>query len=124
MNGLTIGRADARDAEEIYALYHSLVDAPYGTWNEEYPSRAQVEEDLAHSQVFVMRDSEGRIVSAIVHEESDEFTDLAPWYPDVTHWAQFGRLGVAKDMQGRGLARQMLAYAMEQVKAQLAHLEK
>lgn len=30
MNGLTIGRADARDAEEIYALYHSLVDAPYG----------------------------------------------------------------------------------------------
>lgn len=113
----SIERAHADDAEEIFALYHSLVDMPYGTWNEEYPSRELVDEDLKESEVFVMRCG-GRIVSAIVNENTHEFDDMAPWYPDVSHWAQFGRLGVAKDMQGRGIARRMLAYAMEQAKGE------
>lgn len=115
-DGLYIERARAQDADEIYALYRSLIDMPYGTWNEEYPSRELVEEDLAQSEVFVMRDGQGRIVAAMVNEESDEFDALAPWYTDVGHWAQFGRLGVAKDMQGHGIARRMLAHAMECVK--------
>lgn len=114
---LTIVRAEKADGDEIYALYHSLKDSPYGTWNDEYPSRELVEEDLANSDVFVMKTKQGRIVSAIVNEQSDEFDGLGDWYPDVKRWAQFGRLGVAKDMQGRGVARRMLAYAMEQAKA-------
>lgn len=118
MEELTIGRAHSGDADEIYALYRSLIGEPYGTWNEEYPSRELVGEDLAQGDVFVMRDGRGRIVSAIVNEETDEFDDMGAWYPDVTRWAQFGRLGVAKDMQGRGIARRMLAHAMEAVKAQ------
>lgn len=119
MEPFVIGRAAPQDADAIYALYRSLIDAPYGTWNEEYPSRELVEEDLAHSQVFVMRDGGGRIVAVIVNEaDTEEFEPLAPWYPDVTRWAQFGRLGVASDVQGRGIARQMLAYAMEQTRAQ------
>lgn len=113
---LYIERAKAQDADEIYALYRSLIDMPYGTWSEDYPSRELVEEDLARSEVFVMRDGQGRIVSAIVVEESDEFEPMAHWYEDVRHWGQLGRLGVAKDMQGRGIARQMIAYAMEQLR--------
>lgn len=112
-----IERAKAEDAEAIFALYHSLVDMPYGTWNEEYPSRELVEEDLREAEVFVMRCG-GRIVSAIVNENTHEFDDMAEWYPDAARWAQFGRLGVAKDMQGRSIARRMLAYAMEQAKAE------
>ncbi|MDO5377164.1 MAG: GNAT family N-acetyltransferase [Clostridia bacterium] len=110
-----IERATAADAQEIYALYHSLVDMPYGTWNEEYPSRDLVDEDLKEAEVFVMRCG-GRIVSAIVNENTHEFDELAAWYPDVARWAQFGRLGVAKDMQGRGIARKMLAHAMEKAR--------
>lgn len=115
---LRIERADLADAEEIYALYHALIDAPYGTWNEEYPNRELVEEDLTCQQVYVMRAQDGRIVSAIVIEESDEFEGMAPWYPDVSRWIQFGRLGVAADMQGRGIAAKMLAYAMDRAAEQ------
>ena len=118
MEELFIERAHKEDAKEIFALYHSLLNDPFGTWSEEYPSQELVEEDLKNSQVFVMRDKNRRIVSAIVNEESDEFVDLAPWYSDVTHWAQFGRLGVAQDMQGKGIARRMLTHAMEAAKSQ------
>lgn len=118
MEELLIERACAEDADEIFALYHSLLNDPFGTWNEEYPSRELVEEDLKNSEVFVMRDADKRIVSAIVNEKSDEFVDLAPWYPDVNNWAQLGRLGVAQDMQGKGIARRMLTHAMNEAKAQ------
>lgn len=115
---LTISRAEKADCDEIYTLYHSLIDDPYGTWNDEYPSRECVENDLAENIVYVMRDATGRIVSSIVDEQDiHEFDDLAPWYVDVTRWAQLGRLGVAHDAQGHGIARKMLAHAMEQAKA-------
>ena len=94
---LTIGLAEKKDGEEIYALYHSLLDDPYGTWNEEYPSLECVQNDLEENIVYAMRDATGRIVSAIVDEQDiHEFDGLAPWYADVTRWAQLGRLGVAQ----------------------------
>ena len=84
---LTIGLAEKKDGEEIYALYHSLLDDPYGTWNEEYPSLECVQNDLEENIVYAMRDATGRIVSAIVDEQ------------DI-----------------HGIARRMLAHAMEQAK--------
>ena len=114
---LTISRAEKADCDEIYTLYHSLIDDPYGTWNDEYPSKECVENDLAENIVYVMRDATGRIVSSIVDEQDiHEFDNLAPWYEDVTRWAQLGRLGVAHDAQGHGIARIMLAHAMDQAK--------
>ena len=66
---LTISRAEKADCDEIYTLYHSLIDDPYGTWNDEYPSKECVENDLAENIVYVMRDATGRIVSSIVDEQ-------------------------------------------------------
>ena len=48
---LTISRAEKADCDEIYTLYHSLIDDPYGTWNDEYPSKECVENDLAENIV-------------------------------------------------------------------------
>ena len=76
---LTISRAEKADCDEIYTLYHSLIDDPYGTWNDEYPSKECVENDLAENIVYVMRDATGRIVSSIVDEQDiHEFDNLAP----------------------------------------------
>ena len=64
---LTIGLAEKKDGEEIYALYHSLLDDPYGTWNEEYPSLECVQNDLEENIVYAMR----RTVSACFHGSLD-----------------------------------------------------
>lgn len=117
---LHISRATAADAEEIYALYHSLIDMPYSTWDEDYPALDMVGHDLERNQVLVMREGAGRIVSAIViaQDEEEEFDGAADWYQDVTRWAALARLGVAKDMQGRGIAKRMLTAAMALAKEQ------
>ena len=109
-----IGRGRPEDAQEIFALYHSLIGAPYGTWSEEYPTLEDVKRDLTSAEVFVMRD-EGRIIAAVVNEESDEFEGMAPWYADVGKWAQLGRLGVDMAYQRRGIGRMMMRYVLARV---------
>lgn len=113
-DGWRIERAAAGDAQEIYALYHSLIDMPHSTWDEDYPTLDMVEYDLAHHCVLIMRGAEGRIVSAIVvvEGEDEEFEGVDGWYEDVERWAALSRLGVAKQMQGRGIAKRMLTAAM------------
>lgn len=118
LENVRIERASIEDGDEIYAMYHSLIDMPFSTWDEEYPSREIVENDLTHDQVFVMRDETRRILAAILLWEGDDFADLAPWYPDVKRFADLARLGVAREAQGQGVARRMLTYAMEQAKTQ------
>ena len=115
-----IERAKPEDADAVYALYHSLLDAPYSTWSEDYPTREDVQNDVSHGWTIVMRDVNGRITAAIAllpGEQEPEFEEIAPWYPDVKKWACPARLGVALDQQGKGLARQMLSAAMDCARA-------
>lgn len=112
-------RASAADAGDVYALYQSLIDAPYSTWSEDYPTRGDVERDAANGWTIVMRDLEGKIAAAIAllpGEEEPEFDGIASWYPDVMRWACPARLGVALNQQGKGLAGQLLAAAMDEAR--------
>ena len=118
MNEGTIELATKEDAAAIYALYRSLLREPYSTWDEDYPSREIVDEDLLYNGVLVLRLPEGGIGAAIVVEKGEEFEADVPWYPDVTRWCALGRLGVAHGMQGRGVARRMLSEAMAHARAE------
>ena len=110
---LCFDRAAYCDTDEIFALYRSLIDMPYSTWSEDYPTREIVEEDIRDHEIIVMRNAENRIVAAISLWHEFEFGDAADWYQDVKKWAMLSRLGVAKDMQGHGIAKRMLLKAME-----------
>lgn len=119
MENLKIVQAMEKDAQEVYALYHSLIDAPYSTWSEDYPSRELVFDDVCRGKTLVMRDENGRIVAAIAlldEEDEPEFDQIAPWDGGIKKWAIPARLGVCRDMQGRGLAKKMLQKAMDMAK--------
>lgn len=118
MQDICFERAKAQDAQEIAALYRSLIHAPHSTWSEDYPTIEDVRQDLAGSGILLAREAGGRIVAAISICEEEELEGIAPWYADVTKFVSFARLGVAMDYQGQGLARQMLTRAMEIAKAQ------
>lgn len=112
--------ASSGDAQAVYDLYHSLIDTPYSTWSDDYPSKELVYDDVLHGRTIVMRNESGRIVAAIalLHgEEEPEFDGIASWYADVNKWAIPSRLGVAADMQGRGIAKRMLTAAMDFARA-------
>lgn len=114
--GLQIEYAKPQDINEIFALYHSLTDAPFSTWSDEYPSLAHVQKDVENGWSIVMRNQEKRIVAAITllpDGYEPDYDEAASWYPDVKNWACPARLGVALDQQGRGVAKRMLTAAME-----------
>ena len=113
---LRIERAGMNDTDEIFALYRSLIDLPYSTWSEDYPTLEIVEEDIRDHEIIVMRNTQNQIVAAISLWHEFEFGDAAAWYTDVTRWGMLSRLGVSKDMQGRGIAKRMLVAAMEAAK--------
>lgn len=120
MENMIVERAAPQDAEEVYALYHSLIDTPYSTWSEDYPSREIVDDDVLNGKTIVMRDPSGRIAAAIAllpAEEEPEFDEIAPWYPDIKKWAIPSRLGVVAAQQGKGLAKRMLMAAMDYARA-------
>ena len=79
MNEGTIELATPKDADAIWALYRSLLCEPYSTWDEDYPSREIVDEDLLHNDVLVLRLPEGGIGAAIVGEKDEEFEADAHW---------------------------------------------
>lgn len=119
MENLRIERAKPEDRDAVYALYHSLINAPFSTWSEEYPTREDVEEDVSHGWTLIMRKDDRRIAAAIAllpGEQEPEFETIAPWYPDVKRWACPARLGVSLDVQGKGLARRMLSAAMDEAR--------
>ena len=113
---LKVEYARDQDIDEIYALYHTLTQAPYSTWSDDYPSLRHVQEDVRTGWSIVMRNQESRIVAAITllpDGYEPDYDDAAAWYPDVRRWACPARLGVALDQQGKGLARRMLSAAMD-----------
>ena len=116
-NDMRIVRASVSDADAIYGLYHALIDMPYSTWDEEYPTREIVQEDLEQHTVLVMRNEADEIVAAIAIWHEKEFADAAKWYEDVTRWAMLSRLGVRRDQQGKGIAKKMLIAAMDAARA-------
>lgn len=116
MEDMIIERAGIQDADEIFALYRSLIDIPYSTWSEDYPTKEIVNEDLKEHEMLVMRNECRQIVSAISIWYEFEFADAASWYHDVKNWAMLSRLGVAAYMQGKGIAKRMLVAAMDEAK--------
>jgi len=113
---MRIERAKPDDAGAVFMLYHSLIDTPYSTWSEDYPSKELVYDDVTSGKTIVMRNLSGKIVAAIAllpGEEEPEFDGKAPWYDDVRKWAVPSRLGVAADQQGKGIAKRMLRAAMD-----------
>lgn len=121
MDDMCIERAKLEDAAAVYALYHSLIDAPCSTWSKDYPSKEIVDRDVRSGKTLVMREPSGQIVAAIAllaPEDEPEYEEMAPWDKTVTHWAIPARLGVDKAHHGKGLARHMLSAAMDAARAE------
>jgi len=112
----TIGPACPADREELLRLYQSQVGREFCPWDEEYPSMENIDDDLSRDALFVMR--EGERIAAAISIEVDEDVDALPfWDRTMEPCGELARLAVRTDCQGKGLARQLLAYGMEQLKA-------
>lgn len=105
----------ARDGDEqaILDFYHSFIGSEGCTWNEWYPAMEHVRMDMEKKNLFIIKDAEG-IVATISIDSDDQVDALENW--TIANSKEAARLAVRKDMQGKGIARDMLTLLMKELK--------
>lgn len=108
----SIFTAKPEEGKEILELYRSFLHGP-ADWNEYYPSEDTIEFDLSRNSLFVMKNGEGQIIAAISIDKDEAVEGLDCWDKELTPSAEISRVCVRKDMQNKGIAREMLEYVFE-----------
>lgn len=103
------------DRDGVMALYSSMIGLPGCTWNAYYPAMDLLEHDLALGNVFVLRGADGALLATIAIDEEGDEDRLPCWTGAPGEYRALARLCVRQDMQGRGIARRMLAFGMEEL---------
>ncbi len=103
------------DKQEILNLYRTMLFGP-ADWNEYYPNEDTIEFDLSRDALFVMKNDEGQIIAAISIDEDEAVDKLDCWDKALIPSAELSRLCVRKDMQNRGIAKEMMRYVFDILK--------
>ena len=109
----------ASEAEEVLSLYRSLVGTPFCAWTADYPARSDVEFDLSRDALFCLRDEEtGEIAGVISIDQDPKVEGLNCWTPELQPGRELSRLGAREAYQNQGIARRLMAGAMEELRRQ------
>ena len=100
-------KAGMEQAEEVMSIYRSLVGSPGCTWSEKYPVMEDVERDIANDSLYVLYDGPA-IIAAAFMGPTDEFEHLTFWDPSIRRPCDLARIGVRKEYQGRGIAKELI----------------
>jgi len=98
-------------------LYRSLIGTPGCTWHADYPTAENIANDLAHGNLYIVRDQDGRLIGAATVGDATELvaeiTKFDTARVTLRRPCELARFGVQKDQQGRGLGRFILTQALE-----------
>lgn len=114
IESLSFRLAAASDADSILSLYRSLTVCPGCAWDDFYPARENVEDDIRRHALF-MAEIDGKLAGAAAYDYDPEplaFFDNS--FPLGTA-AEICRVGVRRDLQGQGIARAMAAHILKKI---------
>lgn len=122
---LTFGKARPELADAIFALYQRAMLAGRqngsSNWDEDYPTREFLAEDLALERLFVLHDGEtlvaATLVAAVSLLETDDLDAEPLGWRDVRSCVPV-RLCVAPEQQGRHLGELVMRHLMDYAKEQ------
>ena len=105
--------AQSHDAQEVLALYHSLIGSEDCAWNTYYPDRAVVDSDIRSKSLYILKDGK-KIIAAAYAGPVDELAEIE-WTPK--NPCELARLGVAGNMHKKGIATILLEHIKDAVRA-------
>lgn len=113
---LKIESAREADFEELMQLYRAAIGEEGCTWNEHYPGEEDIRGDLGRNALFCARNESGEIIAAFAIDDDKEVDGLSCWSPQIHPAGEVSRLVVRRDCRNRGLAGQMLSFAMQELR--------
>lgn len=108
-----IAMASNDDIDEILKLYKAQIGKEFCPWDEHYPGMREIEFDLSRDSLFVMKDKDNHVIAAISIDMDENVENLTCWSADLQPGGELSRLAVLGEWQNRGIAREMIKYAMD-----------
>lgn len=109
--------AREEEASEILQLYKTQIGGA-ADWNEYYPNEETIAFDLSRDALFVMKNESDEIIAAISIDSDEEVDNLECWNKELAPAGEVSRLCVRGDMQNQGIAKLMMQYVFEKMRAQ------
>lgn len=97
------------DAEEIAALYRSLIGTEGCIWNEEYPDIGFVRDDIENKSLYKAVEDGGMIAAAYLgdYEEIERAECIDKSFKRL---GEFARVAVKREYHHRGIAEELLKF--------------
>lgn len=105
--------AGEADADEIAAMYTSLVGFPGCTWNSEYPTLEHVRKDIENASLYRLEEM-GRTVAAAYLGEFEEIERPECLDKSFKNLGEIARVGVLREFHRKGYAEQLLRHLLEE----------
>lgn len=105
----TIEIAKIIDKEEIQNLYKSLIGQKGCTWNEEYPSKKNIENDILNKELICLKNNNEIIAVATLTKE----VEIEKEINKNGSLCLLTRVAVKKKYQGKGYSKILLQYIIE-----------
>lgn len=107
--------AAGADADEIAALYSSLIGTPGCKWSSEYPTLEHVREDIENGSLYRLEEM-GRTIAAAYLGEFEEVERPECFDKSFKNLGEFARVGVLREFQRKGYAELLLRHLMDEAK--------
>lgn len=108
--------ATANDKHEILSLYRQAIGSDGCTWSMDYPNEEILDGDLERDALFVLKNHKNEIIGAISIDADMAVENLPCWSKELKPGAELARLVVKESCRNQGIARILLASAMEELK--------
>lgn len=106
---MEIAKANIENTNEILNIYKSLVGTPGCAWTEFYPGLEELQSDLENEALYIIKD-ENKIVGIASAFKDEELIDLNCWNKEIKNPYELARIGVIKEYQNKGIAKQLIKY--------------
>lgn len=108
------------DLDTVRHFYRALAGTEFCAWTDIYPGEPELQSDFSRDSLFCIRDDvSGEIAGLVSIDDDPEVESIACWSEELQPSAEISRLGVAEKYQNRGIARELLAGAMEELRRRL-----
>lgn len=95
-------KAQKNDAETVLSLYKAVIGMTFCTWNESYPGKEEITEDLSAGTLYVLEDNR-ELFGAVSIVPENELNDFDCWTIK-ENAREFARVVISPDHQQKGLS--------------------
>lgn len=107
-------KANNDETQTIYEIYTSARNNTFSTWDDEYPSMANITNDIEKDNLFVLELNK-KIIGTISIVDINELDDFDCWkYKD--NVCEFARVSIKKTHQSQGLAKYLVSFILDEIK--------